>query len=100
MRQVGSNTSDLTELMGGLLRVYVATPDSPDSVMDDGRLSASDRVRPRGGGPHKPRLILLEQPPGSPVCALVADAQGVGNGSNAIVLHLQSPLAAACQALG
>lgn len=57
---MGSNTSDLAELLGGLLHVRVATPDSPDSVMEDGHLSASDRVRPEAQASD---TTLAQEPP-------------------------------------
>ena len=44
-RQVGSNTHDLAELIGGLPRVFVAVPDSPVSAFEDSRMSTSDKVR-------------------------------------------------------
>ena len=43
--QVGSNTSDLQELTGGLPHVFVAVPDGPDSAIDESKLNGADKVR-------------------------------------------------------
>ena len=43
--QVSTNVSDLHELIGGLPRVWVAVPETPDGTINEDKLNGSDKVR-------------------------------------------------------
>ena len=43
--QVSTNVSDLHELIGGLPRVWVAVPGTPDGTINEEKLNGSDKVR-------------------------------------------------------
>ncbi len=44
LTQVSTNVSDLHELIGGLPRVWVAVPETPDSTINEDKLNGSDKV--------------------------------------------------------